>query len=246
MRLHIKEQIVSPHDPRDFKFKLNQPFDAPLTADIIRSRLPPAFDQGDLGSCVANAMATVHIANQMGGFHLSPSRLQIYHDARALEHSVNSDNGCFGRDAIKVLTKTGTADESLWPYTIAKFKKKPPKSFYAVAKSHKVATYEAIPQSALLLKAALAKGYPVSCAIGLHESFMSAAVAASGIVPMPTVGDSEVGWHEVCLIGYTETTFLVRNSWGASWGDQGNFHIPLEYILDPARAADFFTFWNAP
>lgn len=37
------------------------------------------------------------------------------------------------------------------------------------------------------------------------------------------------GGHALCLVGYTPTTFIVRNSWGPSWGDRGFAYASLRY-----------------
>ena len=59
---------------------------------------------------------------------------------------------------------------------------------------------------------------------------------------MPLSGDSQVGGHAVCLVGYQDSTsspgggyFILRNSWGTAWGSQcpyrpGYGTIPYQYI----------------
>ena len=37
------------------------------------------------------------------------------------------------------------------------------------------------------------------------------------------------GGHCVALVGYTPDTFIVRNSWGTSWGDKGFGYASLDY-----------------
>ncbi|MEM6699597.1 MAG: C1 family peptidase [Bacteroidota bacterium] len=37
------------------------------------------------------------------------------------------------------------------------------------------------------------------------------------------------GGHAVCLVGYTPEYFIVRNSWGQNWGDQGFAYASNEY-----------------
>ncbi len=37
------------------------------------------------------------------------------------------------------------------------------------------------------------------------------------------------GGHAVCLVGYTEDYFIVRNSWGKSWGDKGFAYASNDY-----------------
>ena len=42
---------------------------------------------------------------------------------------------------------------------------------------------------------------------------------------------TERGGHAVCLVGYTaDGRFIVRNSWGTGWGDQGFAYASPEYL----------------
>jgi hypothetical protein len=48
--------------------------------------------------------------------------------------------------------------------------------------------------------------------------------------PPPTgPGDGGLGGHAVCLVGYAEDYFIVRNSWGKKWGDGGFAYAHNEY-----------------
>ena len=40
------------------------------------------------------------------------------------------------------------------------------------------------------------------------------------------------GGHAVALVGYTPDRFIVRNSWGTSWGDGGFAYASLAYAQD--------------
>ena len=72
---------------------------------------------------------------------------------------------------------------------------------------------------------------------------LEAAVAKTGVVPMPASGERVLGGHAVTAVGYDDSTrrFIVRNSWGAAWGRGGCCFMPYAYLLDPALAADFWT-----
>jgi C1A family cysteine protease len=77
----------------------------------------------------------------------------------------------------------------------------------------------------------------------VYDSFESQDVAKTGVVPMPTPDESVLGGHAVVAVGYDDSTqrFLVRNSWGSGWGQEGYFTIPYAYLTDAGLSADFWT-----
>jgi C1A family cysteine protease len=104
----------------------------PARADL-RSQCPPVYDQGQLGSCTANAIgAAIQYERRKQKLKpdFVPSRLFIYYNERVMEHSVASDSGAQIRDGIKSVAKQGDCPEKEWPYLEAKFTHKPPASCY--------------------------------------------------------------------------------------------------------------------
>jgi C1A family cysteine protease len=77
----------------------------------------------------------------------------------------------------------------------------------------------------------------------VYESFESDAVAQSGVVPMPSSGEKVLGGHCMLVVGYDASArvFIVRNSWGKSWGMKGYCTMPFEYLLNTNLASDFWT-----
>jgi len=60
---------------------------------------------------------------------------------------------------------------------------------------------------------------------------------------MPSSGEQAVGGHAVLAVGYDDSQnwFIVRNSWGTSWGMKGYFTLPYSYLLNANLADDFWT-----
>jgi C1A family cysteine protease len=215
----------------------------PNTVDLTAG-FPGVYDQGDLGSCTANAIGSAVIFDIMSqglpGF--MPCRLQIYYDERVIEHTIKTDAGAQIRDGIKVIAKNGVAPEDLWPYDIAKFAKKPPQKVYDAAIKHKAVQYERVARTEAQLCGALAGGHPVVFGFSVYDSFESDRVAKTGIVNMPKKTESLLGGHAVVAVGYNKKTrrFLIRNSWGIGWGKKGYFTMPFDYLLDSNLSDDFW------
>jgi C1A family cysteine protease len=223
----------------------------------LRGQCPPVYDQGQIGSCTANAIAGAlefDLMRQNADF--MPSRLFIYYNERLMEGTVGTDSGAQIRDGVKSVASQGDCKEADWPYDDtpadpvtgvwphgAKPALRPPQSCYDAAVKHKAVSYQSIDQNLADMKACLAEGFPFVFGFTVYESFESDAVAKSGDVPMPGAGEKVLGGHAVLAVGYDdeESKFIVRNSWGTGWGDGGYFFMPYAYLLDSNLSDDFWT-----
>jgi C1A family cysteine protease len=223
----------------------------------LRPVCPPVYDQGQIGSCTANAIAGAIEFEQKKQklAQATPSRLFIYYNERVAEGTAPSvDSGAQIRDGIKSVASLGACKETTWPYSDANNNGNPcPKCQYAIkptapcykeALQHKVKAYQRLDNTNLsVLKGCLSSGYPFVFGFTVYESFESDAVAKSGIVPMPATGEKVVGGHAVCCVGYDDSKqfFIVRNSWGTGWGLKGYFMMPYTYMSSANLADDFWT-----
>jgi C1A family cysteine protease len=160
-----------------------------------------------------------------------------------IEGTVNQDSGAQIRDGIKSVATLGAPPETDWPYDISKYAQQPPQAAYDDAKQDLVSSYSRVGQDITQMRGCLAEGYPFVFGFTVYESFESESVAQSGIVPMPDSGENVVGGHCVVAVGYDDTqrVFIVRNSWGVTWGIKGYCLMPYEYLLSPHLANDFWT-----
>jgi C1A family cysteine protease len=234
-------------DQRDHLFKAPRfRMGLPKSVDL-RPSCPPVWDQGDLGSCTAQAIGAAvqfAMAKQLAQ-QFQPSRLMIYYGERVIENSVGEDAGAEIRDGIKVVAKTGASPEVLWPYIIEKFTRKPPAKAYAAAKKLKAAKYERLTSTENQLKACLASGFPFVFGFSVYDSFETEAVARTGRMPVPKKTETLLGGHAVMAVGYSDAKkcFLVRNSWGTAWGIKGYFWMPYKLVTDTNFSDDF---WMIP
>jgi C1A family cysteine protease len=248
---HIYNLKRDRRDARD-RMRAEPPANLVLPTSVdMRPQMPPVYDQGNLGSCSANAIAAaldvLHAAANAGAF-FTPSRLFIYYEERRMEGSIGDDSGACLRDGIKVVNHEGACPESVWPYDITQFTVQPPDDAYNQARSFEAIQYERVPISLLNIKAALAAGLPVVVGITIYDSFESDVVAQTGVVPMPdTVNEQELGGHAVLIVGYDDAaqTFLLRNSCSESWGMAGYFTLPQAYIQNPTLTSDAWAIQKA-
>jgi C1A family cysteine protease len=218
-----------------------------LPANVdLRPGCPPVYDQGDLGSRTANAIAGgLEFLPKKEGLSqvFTPSRLFIYYNERAVEGTVDSDSGASLRDGIKSVAAQGAPPESDWPYDPALFAQQPPESAYQAALYSKALLSYSVPQQINRLRGCLASGYPFAFGFTVYESFEGPEVRQTGVVSLPSFGEAVVGGHAVLAVGYDDASarFLVRNSWGPDWGQGGYFTIPYAYLTEPGLASSFWT-----
>ena len=228
-------------DQRDQEYLISAPVPLPTAVDL-RPQCPPVYNQGDLGSCTANAIAAAvdFERGKQGLSFINPSRLFIYYNERAIEHTVDSDSGAQIRDGIKSVGKQGVCPETEWPYNTAVFAEKPPRQCYTDSMKARALSYARIPANLNSMLQCLASGRPFVFGFTVYESFESDEVAKTGVVPMPGPGETVLGGHAVKAVGYDQLKgiFVVRNSWGADWGMEGYFTMPFEYLSNPNLADD--------
>jgi C1A family cysteine protease len=242
-------------DQRDFTYAA-PPHAKATAADAsvdLRPQCPKeVYDQGQLGSCTANAIAGAlefeMLKQRLNAF--TPSRLFVYYNERVIEGTTATDSGALIRDGIKSVNSQGACPEGnagdpppAWPYDIAQFAVKPPQPCYVKAKELMAVSYFSVTQNLADMKGCLAEGYPFVYGFTVYESFESPKVAKTGNVPMPKPAEKILGGHAVLAVGYDDNkrVFICRNSWGDQWGDAGYFYMPYAYLLDDNLSDDFWT-----
>jgi len=213
------------------------------------------LDQGDLSSCVVNVFCG--IIHSLYG--IATSRLYYYFNARVgTGLSPIEDDGLYILESYPILQSFGFVPETKWPYDTTKFSIIPPfATTYKIASITKPVTFEYVQQVNTIIKSALLANKFIMTGIRVYSSFMTLDVESTGIIPMPdTTTETFEGGHAVIIIGWCIYNkiryYIIRNSWGTSWGNDGktiptpNFinngsnggfaYIPQTYITDTALA----------
>ncbi len=222
----------------------------PKTCSLV-SNMPAIYDQGNLGSCTANAIAAAmqYDRRKQKLTDYTPSRLMIYWLERSLEGTINQDSGASLSDGIRAMIQYGACPETMWPYDdgSTQFKVQPTTACYTAAKQDMdldKLSLASISQTLNSIKSVLYQNIPIVFGINVYSSFESATVARTGIVPMPnTRREQLLGGHALVLAGYddTQSQFIVRNSWGTSWGQSGYCRMPYNYVINPSLSSDFWS-----
>jgi C1A family cysteine protease len=216
----------------------------------------PILDQGQLGSCTANAIAaamtyatkkqgatTIQHLNMGGDPYFLPSRLFIYYNERDMENTIGTDAGAMIRDGIKSVNQQGACREGLWPYNITQFTQKPVPLAYDEASKYQALQYRRLNNVDInQLKGCLAQGFPFVFGFSVYQSFYKISNTLP-VMPMPSMNDKLIGGHAVLGVGYDDARkfITVRNSWGDKWGDKGYFYMPYKYITSQSLCDDFWT-----
>lgn len=236
-----------PKDERDYIYKKNN-IEIPIKyniTDINNSSIikSPILDQGQLGSCVANAASSLFYILSNGKINLS--RLQLYFCSRGIDKSkFDEDTGTYVRTALKSASLYGLTNESFWKYNTNNFDKLPPNKSFRPIYSLKNYTYTSVPQNLESLKNCLATGNPIIFGALLYSSFENPNVNSTGIIPMPDINkETFLGGHCMLLIGFDDVKkqFKIQNSWGSNWGDNGYGYFDYEYILNKELTSDIWT-----
>jgi C1A family cysteine protease len=232
------------------------------TSVDLRQWCSPIDNQGNLGSCTAHAGIGIIEYYEKKAFnkHIEGSRLFLYKVTRNLMQ-VKGDTGAWLREVMAALALCGVPDEKYWPYKVADFDKEPDPFVYSIADNYEAVKYFSHdPQGAKIpfpdvlasVKKYLEAGIPSMFGFWGFPSYQDSDVI--GGIPYPGEGEKAKWGHAIVAVGYDDTkkiknlksgnvttgALLIRNSWGAAWGDKGYGWLPYDYVLYNV-ASDFWS-----
>jgi C1A family cysteine protease len=218
--------------------------DAPPPVVDLRALCSPVENQGQVGSCAANAMvgALEYHQRRNRAPLIDLSRLYVYYNARQMAGNENEDTGTFISHVMASVMAHGACEERVWPYIESQWPVRPTPAAYANAQNFSAVQYARVPLGPACLHA-VASGLPVVFGVMLPSSYYDEA-NVTGQMPVPGANAPPPGGgHAMLIVGYdlAAETWLVRNSWGAEVFDGGYLRIPFATMKHYAHPDQFWT-----
>jgi C1A family cysteine protease len=195
----------------------------------------PIKDQGNCGSCWA--FATVA---QMESLSLIYKNNPIDLSEQFIVSCDTSDYGCNGGYMNRVynfVQKTGTTDDNCFPYVQSDVPCSNHCSDWA-SRITKIKSWSWVCQTKLdnnLIKQAVSSNGPLTCTMDVYYDFFN----YSGGCYQHVKG-AYAGGHAVLIVGWTsDNCWIVKNSWGPDWGENGYFRIKFSNCRIGLNSAKF-------
>ncbi|MDX8377949.1 MAG: C1 family peptidase [Mariprofundales bacterium] len=186
----------------------------PSTLDY-RAEMRPVRHQGETQTCAAQTAAAMKEWQESRDVKLySYMSPQFIYDNR----EDTNNEGMYSRDVLRILNKVGIVPETMYPFGNKKEKSQISSFVWQEAVKFCIAGYaQVLTMSAL--KTALVKNGPCYIAVPMYN----------GTTTMwrQQAGEALTGGHAMTVVGYDKTGFILRNTWGADWGDGGYCIFPF-------------------
>ena len=131
------------------------------------------------------------------------------------------------KSALDIARKFGVVPDLVLPFASGKLYPGEAQTFYALAAQLRIASYFNLGTKPGDWRTWLATKGPILTRLGVDATWDNADATHGNLdVYKP---DTVRGGHAVAFAGYTRDRFIVRNSWGTTWGDKGYGYASLEY-----------------
>lgn len=249
MPKHVYNLKKDKLDARDYLFCNNfkKTSNVPSSVDL-RNQYTTIKDQGKLGACTAFSCCSVieYLLNKS----VDLSELYFYYKEREADSDIDMDSGSTIRRSALTAVNIGVCEEKFEPYDIKKFSEKPSEEADNNALKYKIKACHRITKMDDILYAVGVLKKPVLIGIDVYSSFEN--IDSNGYMSMPDRENEELlGGHAVNICGYfhkqknifeeingffnknskyNDLYFIIRNSWGTEFGDNGYCYMPAAFL----------------
>ena len=129
--------------------------------------------------------------------------------------------------ALDIVRKYGAIRDKLMPFAAGTLFPGDAKTFYALAAQLKILAYFNLGSNLSNWRTWLATKGPILTRLDVDRTW-DQAPATKGVLEEYKPATAR-GGHAVALVGYRPGSFIVRNSWGTTWGDKGFGYASLAY-----------------
>jgi hypothetical protein len=226
----------------------------------LRKWLPPVGNQGNEGSCVGWAVAYACKSYlEARDRQWRPNRTGRVFSPAFIYNQINhgKDLGSSLQDALRLVVAKGCATLATMPYREGRYRTRPSAAAFREAARYRSYRWYRL-QTGTQVRTALRQGHVVVITVATNPLFnqgqfrvYTARQKRAGEAQL--VRGAQPGCHAMCVVGYDDRRhcFLIMNSWGTAWGDQGFcwVHYPLMKAIGPARGnfvAEAYVLLNRP
>ena len=193
-------------------------------------------DQQNCGSCVAHGTVTSIEATDLFKKNTPGVKFDLS-EASLFSHGGSCANGWTFKPALKAAQTYGIPDEACWPYAVSADGTRLTGSACkdwkqrVTSKGAKITTWKQIAGGDAAAKSWLSTNGPVVTGMDVYDDLFS---YKTGVYKH--VAGSLAGGHCVCIVGYNDPGmyWIVKNSWGTTWGESGFFRIGYNQSIGAA------------
>jgi hypothetical protein len=222
-----------------------------LQAGVLKAKpIPPAKDlrekwwsinnQGTTGSCVGWATADSLLRwHFVKAGHLTTKELLsprfIWMAAKETDEFKHrpttfiETDGTSLKAALDIARRYGCVRDQVLPFKSEKLYQEETATFYVIAAQMKIASYINLGRDPNRWRRWIATKGPILARLDCDDTWMNAEKTQGRLRTYHPTTDAG---HAVALVGYDPKMFIVRNSWGTSWGDDGFAYASNNYAAD--------------
>lgn len=230
----VGNDIFKPSKQKELPLAVN--YEAPTEINLLssvdlRKHFSAIKNQGQQGACTAFSLVSIfeYFLNKSLNSSVDLSEAFLYYNARKIDGRCNEDEGSTFQKIVNAATEVGLCIEQLCPYNERDYTTEPSEEAYSDGEKRKVTEAKNLITSIHDVKSALNEGYPVVISLKVFDAFNK---NVNGFVDLPTDEDKFAAdsYHAMVVCGYSDKDayFIVRNSWGTQFGDQGYCYLPYE------------------